>query len=142
MTRTAAIVGGGIGGLATAIGLSRAGWEVTVFERAESLPGTGTVPAGEPSALLSPVTGRIGVFVRGTDGYVYYAPETAQGAGAWGDWIPAQDPFETYATDPTAFGFLNANGANAAYLVRTAAQTLRLYTVQEPLNGAVGVRRL
>jgi len=92
--------------------------------------GTGIVPAGEPSALLSPVTGRIGVFVRGTDGFVYFAPETAQGSGAWGDWIPAQDLFETYATDPTAFGFLNANGANAAYVVRTAAQTPRVWTVQ------------
>lgn len=51
MTRTAAIVGGGIGGLATAIGLSRAGWEVTVFERAESLPGTGTGLGIWPSAL-------------------------------------------------------------------------------------------
>jgi len=51
MTRTAAIVGGGIGGLATAIGLSRAGWEVTVFERAESLAGTGTGLGIWPSAL-------------------------------------------------------------------------------------------
>ncbi|NUS56730.1 MAG: NAD(P)-binding protein, partial [Streptomycetaceae bacterium] len=33
MGRTAAVVGGGIGGLAAAIGLLRAGWEVTVFER-------------------------------------------------------------------------------------------------------------
>ncbi|NUT04591.1 MAG: hypothetical protein HOV76_14015 [Hamadaea sp.] len=96
--------------------------------------GTATTPAGAPSALLSPVTGRIGVFVRGADGYIHYAPETAQGSGVWGDWIPAQDMFETYATDPTAFGFRNANGANAAYVVRTAAQTVRLYTVQEPMS--------
>lgn len=107
-----------------------------------AISATGALPAGEPSALLSPVTGRIGVFVRATDGYVYYAPETAQGSGTWGDWIPAQEKFETYATDPTAFGFLNANGPNAAYLVRTAAQTLRLYTVQEPLNlAALGTQR-
>ncbi|MGW4394580.1 FAD-dependent monooxygenase [Amycolatopsis nivea] len=33
---SAAVVGGGIGGLAAAIGLSRVGWQVTVFER---LPG-------------------------------------------------------------------------------------------------------
>jgi len=51
MTRTAAIVGGGIGGLATAIGLMKAGWEVTVFERAESLPDTGTGLGIWPSAL-------------------------------------------------------------------------------------------
>lgn len=36
MPGTAIVVGGGIGGLAAAIGLSRAGWQVTVFER---LPG-------------------------------------------------------------------------------------------------------
>jgi len=35
--RTAAVVGAGIGGLATAIALRRAGWEVTVYERADEL---------------------------------------------------------------------------------------------------------
>ena len=106
--------------------------------------GSGTVPAGTPSALLSPVTGRIGVYVRGTDGYIHYAAETAQGSGTWGNWIPAQDAFETYATDPTAFSFTNSNGPNVAYLTRTPGGTLRLYTVQEPLSwmaGADGVQR-
>ncbi|GAB2922527.1 hypothetical protein GCM10027280_07200 [Micromonospora polyrhachis] len=106
--------------------------------------GTGVTPAGSPSALLSPVTGRIGVYVRGTDGYIHYAAETAQGSGTWGDWIPAQDAFETYATDPTAFSFTNANGPNVAYLARTPSGTLRLYTVHEPASwaaGADGARR-
>ena len=35
--RSAAIVGAGIGGLAAAIALQRAGWDVTVYERAEEL---------------------------------------------------------------------------------------------------------
>ncbi|MGW4500524.1 tachylectin-related carbohydrate-binding protein [Micromonospora sp. NPDC004336] len=105
--------------------------------------GTAITPAGAPSALLSPVTGRIGIYVRGTDGYIHYAAETAQGSGTWGDWIPAQDAFETYATDPTAFSFVNANGANVAYLARTPAGRLRLYTVQEPsswITGAAAAR--
>lgn len=103
-----------------------------VFNGVWSAVGTsGVVPAGAPGALLSPVTGRIGVFVRGTDGYIHYAGETAQGSGTWGNWIPAQETFEVYATDASPFGFLNANGANAAYVVRTAAGTLRVYTVQE-----------
>ncbi|MEU4802356.1 FAD-dependent oxidoreductase [Actinosynnema sp. NPDC023587] len=38
----AAVIGGGIGGLTAAVGLRRVGWEVTVFERAEALPTTGT----------------------------------------------------------------------------------------------------
>ncbi|MCX4390198.1 tachylectin-related carbohydrate-binding protein [Micromonospora peucetia] len=100
--------------------------------------GSAVVPAGVPSALLSPVTGRIGVYVRGTDGYIHYAAETAQGSGTWGNWIPAQDAFETYATDPTAFSFVNANGPNVAYLARTPAGSLRLYTVQEPASWTAG----
>lgn len=42
MTPSVLIVGGGIGGLASAIGLSRAGWRVTVRERATGLAGVGT----------------------------------------------------------------------------------------------------
>jgi 2-polyprenyl-6-methoxyphenol hydroxylase-like FAD-dependent oxidoreductase len=35
MNSTAVVVGGGIGGLAGAGGLTRAGWQVTVLERAQ-----------------------------------------------------------------------------------------------------------
>ncbi|MFJ6741558.1 FAD-dependent monooxygenase [Streptomyces sp. NPDC091279] len=41
MGRTAVVVGGGIGGLAAAIGLRRVGWEVTVVERAAVLDDAG-----------------------------------------------------------------------------------------------------
>ncbi|WP_155386446.1 FAD-dependent monooxygenase [Catellatospora paridis] len=51
MTRTAAVVGGGIGGLATAIGLRAAGWRVCVYERSDTLPTTGTGLGIWPSAL-------------------------------------------------------------------------------------------
>lgn len=43
MGRTAVVVGGGIGGLAAAIGLRRVGWAVTIMERA---PNLGDVGAG------------------------------------------------------------------------------------------------
>ncbi|CAM5369397.1 hypothetical protein TPAU25S_01287 [Tsukamurella paurometabola] len=49
--RTAAIIGGGIGGLATAALLTGQGWEVEVFERAASLPTTGTALGMWPEAL-------------------------------------------------------------------------------------------
>ncbi|WP_078955844.1 FAD-dependent monooxygenase [Streptomyces sp. NRRL B-1140] len=41
MGNTAVVVGGGIGGLAAAIGLHRIGWEVTVLERTSTLEDTG-----------------------------------------------------------------------------------------------------
>ncbi|HEY9366935.1 FAD-dependent monooxygenase [Streptomyces sp.] len=41
MGRTAVVVGGGIGGLAVAIGLRRVGWEVTVVERTRVLDDAG-----------------------------------------------------------------------------------------------------
>ncbi|MEV0644925.1 FAD-dependent monooxygenase [Phytomonospora sp. NPDC050363] len=51
MTRTAAVVGGGIGGLAAAIGLQAAGWDVVVHERADALPDKGTGLGIWPDAL-------------------------------------------------------------------------------------------
>ncbi|WP_148589638.1 FAD-dependent monooxygenase [Streptomyces sp. WAC01526] len=49
--RTAAVVGGGIGGLATALSLRESGWSVDVFERARSLPAAGTALGLWPTAL-------------------------------------------------------------------------------------------
>ncbi len=51
MTRSAAIIGGGIGGLATANHLHRHGWTVRVFERAPDLPATGTALGMWPAAM-------------------------------------------------------------------------------------------
>jgi len=51
--RTAAVVGGGIGGLATALFLRRSGWSVEVFERADHLPATGTALGLWPTALAA-----------------------------------------------------------------------------------------
>ncbi|MFG2831329.1 FAD-dependent monooxygenase [Streptomyces sp. NPDC048434] len=49
--RTAAVVGGGIGGLATALSLRSSGWSVDVFERAGRLPTAGTGIGLWPAAL-------------------------------------------------------------------------------------------
>lgn len=51
MSRTAAIVGGGVGGLTAAIALRRAGWQVTGYERVDALPATGTALGIWPAAL-------------------------------------------------------------------------------------------
>jgi 2-polyprenyl-6-methoxyphenol hydroxylase-like FAD-dependent oxidoreductase len=51
MRRQAAIIGGGIGGLATAIALSNDGWQVTVHERDAALPASGTALGMWPAAL-------------------------------------------------------------------------------------------
>jgi 2-polyprenyl-6-methoxyphenol hydroxylase-like FAD-dependent oxidoreductase len=51
--RSAAIVGAGIGGLAAAISLRRAGWNVRVFERAESPRELGFALALAPNALAA-----------------------------------------------------------------------------------------
>ncbi|MER5264399.1 FAD-dependent monooxygenase [Actinosynnema sp. NPDC002837] len=40
--RRAAVIGGGVGGLAAAIGMRRHGWAVDVFERSAALPDVGT----------------------------------------------------------------------------------------------------
>ncbi|MGL5930509.1 MAG: FAD-dependent monooxygenase [Dermatophilaceae bacterium] len=51
MAGSAAVIGGGIGGLTTAIALSRGGWDVEVYERSAALPETGTALGLWPSAL-------------------------------------------------------------------------------------------
>ncbi|PRX45926.1 2-polyprenyl-6-methoxyphenol hydroxylase-like FAD-dependent oxidoreductase [Prauserella shujinwangii] len=53
MSGRAAIVGGGIGGLATAACLRGHGWEVEVFERAPGPPETGTALGMWPHALAA-----------------------------------------------------------------------------------------
>jgi 2-polyprenyl-6-methoxyphenol hydroxylase-like FAD-dependent oxidoreductase len=50
MKRTAAVVGAGIGGLATAIGLRSIGWEVTVLERWPQIRPEGTALGLRPDA--------------------------------------------------------------------------------------------
>ncbi|MFF4422748.1 FAD-dependent oxidoreductase [Streptomyces sp. NPDC001549] len=47
---TALVVGAGVGGLATAVGLRRAGWEVTVLERRTALERYGTAFGIHPTA--------------------------------------------------------------------------------------------
>lgn len=49
--RTAAVVGAGIGGLATAVALRRTGWDVTVHERADALRAVGAGIALAPNAV-------------------------------------------------------------------------------------------
>lgn len=51
MRGSAAIIGGGIGGLAAAIALGQDGWQVTVHERDTDLPHTGTALGLWPTAL-------------------------------------------------------------------------------------------
>lgn len=51
--RSAAVIGGGVGGLAVAIGLRQRGWHVVVHERAASLPAVGTGLGIWPGALAA-----------------------------------------------------------------------------------------
>ena len=59
MQGTAAIIGGGIGGLAAARALHDDGWQVSLFEREPTLSGAGTALGMWPSALAA--LDRIGV---------------------------------------------------------------------------------
>lgn len=53
MTRSVAVVGGGIGGLTAAVALRRSGWDVDLFERERAFPGTGTALGIWPSATAA-----------------------------------------------------------------------------------------
>src|SRR5688500_3868874 len=64
MTGSAAIIGGGIGGLASAIALRQHGWRVTVYERDAEIPATGTALGMWPAALRALDTLGVGDDVR------------------------------------------------------------------------------
>jgi 2-polyprenyl-6-methoxyphenol hydroxylase-like FAD-dependent oxidoreductase len=64
MDGTAAIIGGGIGGLAAAIALHNCGWRVNVYEREAGIPETGTALGMWPAALRALDTIGVGDDVR------------------------------------------------------------------------------
>ncbi|MEV4262448.1 FAD-dependent monooxygenase [Kribbella sp. NPDC049584] len=62
--RTAVVVGGGIGGLAAAIGLGRAGWDVRILERSPALRELGAGWSQAPNAMRAFDTLGVGEQVR------------------------------------------------------------------------------
>ncbi|MGP4021730.1 hypothetical protein [Actinomadura sp. 3N407] len=94
------------------------------------------IAAGSPSALLSPVSGKTEILVRGTDDKIHSTGETLQGTGDWRPWTDAQgasDPYEA-ATDPTAFEYMGTNGPTWAFLFRTDNQETRMYMLNVATN--------
>ena len=106
--RTAVVVGAGVGGLATAGGLARSGWHVTLLEREDRLRGNGAALLIWPNGLraleslgLGAGLGDIGSKmvaggIRRPDGRWLVAPEAAQLVAASG---PSQDPVVMHADD-------------------------------------------
>ncbi|BCB76934.1 tachylectin-related carbohydrate-binding protein [Phytohabitans flavus] len=106
-----------------------------------TFPGTWTpvgddtiTPVGSPTAVLSPNTGLVSVLTRTPEGIIYYSAQTAQGADTWRNWIIAkpESVIEPYPTDPTMFTYTSTNGTKLAFVVRTAANSVRLYEIVEP----------
>lgn len=89
----------------------------------------GLTADGEPSAVISPLTGLTEIVARGTDGTIHNTGETTQGSGTWRAW--QQVTSEAAATVPTAFTYTNSNGPTWAYTFRTADNQTRVYVVQQ-----------
>ena len=80
-TRTALIVGAGIGGLAAGVVLRRAGWDVRIFERASSSRELGFALALAPNALAALRELGVAEFVI-RDGFMTRSLEIRRGDGA------------------------------------------------------------
>ncbi len=91
--------------------------------------------AGSPSALLSPTTGRMWVFVRGADGIIYRSRQTGPGSATWTSWVPVTSG-ETYVTDPTALTCQNSGGQQIGFVTRTANSSVRLYAADETMDAS------
>jgi hypothetical protein len=110
-------------------------------------PGTWTVvgnggvsPAGYPTAVLSPNTGRISVLTRTADGTIHHTRQTAPGSDTWGDWGLASSAQETYPTDPTAFTYQNSGGMKLGFVSRTTNGSVRLYELDESAASSAAAR--
>ncbi|HEU5111103.1 MAG TPA: RICIN domain-containing protein [Micromonosporaceae bacterium] len=106
-----------------------------VFE-ADWQPVGSLVTAGSPTALVSPVRGRVEVVVRTPDGGVWSTGETAQGSGTWREWQDALgSPAVVTATDPVAFTY--SDGAQRwAFVIRTTEGDVRIYVASESVTAA------
>lgn len=82
MARTAVVVGAGIGGLSTAIGLHRTGWEVTVLERAAVLGPVGAGLVLQANGLRCLDALGLGAVVR-EQGHVDVSAGTRRADGRW-----------------------------------------------------------
>ncbi|MGA8116902.1 MAG: FAD-dependent oxidoreductase [Actinocatenispora sp.] len=97
---TAVVVGGGIGGLATAVGLHRAGWQVTLLERA---------PAFRPGRRCSSVQRHaepIGVSLHSSRGLPFLCSNTPNQSACrcterWCGYLPPDRPAWTASLDAT-----------------------------------------
>ncbi len=105
-------------------------------------PGTWTTvgdasitPAGSPSAVFSPTTGRMYAFVRATDGSIYWSRQTEPGSATWTPW-DVVSLGGTHATDPTAFTWQNAEGQQVGFVTRNANLSVQLFRVAESHSAA------
>ncbi|CAL9647725.1 FAD-dependent monooxygenase [Streptomyces sp. enrichment culture] len=87
MGGTAVVVGGGIGGLAAAIGLHRTGWEVTVVERAPVLADVGAAISLHANGIRALDTLGVGEAVRAASRPQYTGGTRTPGGG----WLARMD---------------------------------------------------
>ncbi|MEU2607406.1 FAD-dependent monooxygenase [Streptomyces albus] len=87
MGGTAVVVGGGIGGLAAAIGLHRTGWEVTVVERAPVLADVGAAISLHANGVRALDTLGVGEAVRAASRPQYTGGTRTPGGG----WLARMD---------------------------------------------------
>lgn len=100
MIGTAVVVGGGIGGLATAVGLSRGGWDVRVFEQAAAFAPVGAGLGLGPNAVAALDWLGVGDRVRA----IGRAPNQAGIRASNGPWLLRLDPAEVEAGRVYWFG--------------------------------------
>ncbi|WP_166664484.1 tachylectin-related carbohydrate-binding protein [Actinophytocola oryzae] len=113
-----------------------AGVVQTQRQGATGFPGTwtavgGVTAAGSPSAIMAP-DGTLQVVVRGVDGYLYYAGQTAPGATTFNPWRIITTADQT-STDPTALAVPSASTWVVAYVTDTGLPKLRRYN--PPVGG-------
>ena len=89
--------------------------------------------AGDPAAVLDPMTGRVTVLVRGADNLIYAAFEDQAGSNTWGGWASQTGAAESI-TEVTLMPYSTSGRGLYLFTIRDVNTVHKIYTLSSASN--------